>query len=180
MAGTSKIKVVFLFKMEREHTKYSFKAAGSNAPRVLILGSLPGDASLALQEYYGNPRNRFWPVVAACFGEELPKSYEEKLALLVRCKVAVWDVAQTAVRKGSLDTAIQEVKPNALQAYIEAHPTLKLIGFNGRKANELYLRFFSYQPGVQYVTLPSTSPANAGCSWELLLENWGIIGNGGK
>lgn len=152
--------------------KKSFDPISTIATQVLILGSLPGDKSLELQQYYGHPRNRFWKVLSAIHQCELPTTYEEKKAMLLSLNLGVWDVAFTASRKGSLDTAIKEEVPNDLDQFIDQHKELKLIAFNGKKAEALYDKYFKRREGIQYVSLPSTSPANAGITFGGLCAKW--------
>ncbi len=136
---------------------------------------MPGERSLALGEYYGHPQNRFWRVAAALTGSGLPTSYSEKKAMLRAAHIGLWDVAGRAYREGSLDSAIRDAEPNDIPAFIAAHPCLRIIAFNGWKPEELYDRHFDRKPGIEHLSLPSTSPANAAFSLERLLEQWGKI-----
>ncbi len=140
--------------------------AGADA-RVLILGTLPGVASLAHGQYYAQPRNAFWHIMAvvAAAGPSLP--YEERLRRLVAHRFALWDVCASATRPGSLDSSIQKdsVRLNDFRPFLSSHQDIHLICFNGAKAAAL---FKSVVPTledrwahVRRVTLPSTSPAFA-------------------
>lgn len=140
--------------------------------RFLVLGSLPGERSLAAGEYYAHPRNRFWRVLAAINGSHPPIEYSEKLKLLETMRIGLWDVAGEARRAGSLDSNITDAVPNPVVELIDAHPTLIAVGFNGRKAESLYDRHFQRRPAIRYFSLPSTSPANAGFSESRLVEIW--------
>lgn len=155
--------------------KSSFAPISAVDAHVLILGSLPGDKSLELAQYYGHPQNRFWKILAQILGKALPQSYEEKKALLLQSQIAVWDVAHTAHRKGSLDTAIINEVPNNLQGFIAQHPNLKIIGFNGQKAEKLYDKYFGRVEGIRYLSLPSTSPANCRIHFEEMCERWRVL-----
>jgi hypoxanthine-DNA glycosylase len=155
--------------------KESFAPLASGDTRVLVLGSMPGERSLAVGEYYGHPQNRFWRVIAALVGEDTPISYTDKKAMLARAGIGLWDVAGRAFREGSLDSAIREVEPNDIPAFIAAHPRLRIIAFNGRKPEELYDRHFGRAPGIEYFSMPSTSPANAAFSIERLIGEWASI-----
>ena len=150
--------------------------------RVLILGSLPGQVSLQRQQYYAQPQNAFWKIMGRLFdaGAELP--YEERGKRLVRNGIALWDVCAAAQRPGSLDAAIvhASVVPNDLASFIETHPGIGLICFNGGKAAELYRRLVL--PGlpatlraIRYATLPSTSPAHAAMPFEEKLTRWAAM-----
>lgn len=157
------------------HIKSSFDPISNADTTILILGSLPGDKSLELQEYYGHPRNKFWKIIAHITGAPLPLIYTEKKELLLKSRIGLWDVAHTASRKGSLDTAILNEMANSLDEFIAAHKNLKVIGFNGMKAEKLFDKYFKRQPGIRYVLLPSSSPANAGTSLEKACEVWSAL-----
>jgi hypoxanthine-DNA glycosylase len=133
--------------------------------RLLILGTLPGDESLRRQMYYGHPRNDFWPVMAAAFGEPLQEDYVQRVAMMSRKRVALWDVVASAERAGSLDSAIQKPAANDFAKLFEAYPALQRIAFNGQKAHALYRRYVlrSKSPPLKALPiaiLPSTSPAH--------------------
>jgi len=131
--------------------------------RLLILGSLPGRASLAAGRYYAHPRNAFWPIVGGLFGFDPAAPYETRVAALLRARVAVWDVCAAAVRPGSLDAAIApaSVRPNDFAAFFAAHPAIARVAFNGAAAATLYRRHRLPATGREFVRLPSTSPAHA-------------------
>ena len=154
------------------HHKQSFEPFSEPDSTVLILGSLPGDKSLALSQYYGHPQNRFWKVIASITGKELPSDYADKKQLLRNNKIAIWDVAHSAHRKGSLDSAIENVLPNDLNTFIAQHKKLKTIAFNGLKAKALYDKYFERDKTISYLQLPSTSPANAGINFEAICAAW--------
>jgi hypoxanthine-DNA glycosylase len=150
--------------------------------RILILGSLPGQVSLQRQQYYAQPHNAFWKIMGRLFdaGPDLP--YAERGQRLMRNGIALWDVCAAAQRPGSLDAAIvhASVVPNDFAAFIDSHPDLGLIGFNGGKAAELYRR--RVLPGLpaaaralRTATLPSTSPAHAAMPFEEKLTRWAAV-----
>lgn len=144
--------------------------------RVLVLGSMPGAASLAQQQYYGHPRNHFWPMMAELFGFDAGLPYPERLQALRCSKVALWDVLQHCERKGSLDSAIRNETPNDFAGFFHRHPQLVLIAFNGRKAEasfrKLVLPKVELPLGCRLLGLPSSSPANAGISRQARLHQW--------
>lgn len=113
-----------------QNTKSSFPPISNKETSILILGSLPGEKSLALQEYYSHDRNRFWKIIATITNNNIPNSYLEKKELLLKNQIGVWDVVSSATRIGSLDTAIKNVAPNDLAYFIASHKNLKVIGFN--------------------------------------------------
>ena len=139
--------------------------------RILLLGSFPGNASLAARAYYAHPRNQFWPIMGRLTGEpaaELP--YEARLALLRRHHIALWDTVGRCQRQGSLDSAIREALGNEFQPLLARLPHLQLIGFNGQHAGRQQAFFQSL--GYQTVVLPSTSPAYASLNLDQKSERW--------
>jgi len=154
-------------------TKNSFAPLVEADSETLILGSLPGEASLAAMEYYAHPRNRFWSMLATVFYEPQPTDYEAKKALLRRNRIALWDMAKSAYRKGSLDSDISDVVVNEIDELLAAHPSLRIVCFNGQKAFALFRQHFTQCEDVAYYSLPSTSPANAACSFARLCCEWG-------
>jgi len=155
--------------------KKSFNAIVPDGSRVLILGSLPGDRSLAEQQYYAHPQNRFWKLIAHLFKEEFSAHYAHRVDILHKHKIALWDVCQTAFRKGSMDLDILEEVPNHIPQLIQTHPTIKAIFFNGQKAEKLFDKYFERVEELRYETLPSSSPANASFNQDRLLERWATI-----
>jgi hypoxanthine-DNA glycosylase len=152
--------------------------AGRDA-RTLILGSLPGQRSLQMQQYYAHPHNAFWKLIAAILEADARASYVSRVRLLRKNRIAVWDVLEAAERPGSLDSSIVHASAlaNDFAKFFRAHRHIRRVFFNGRKAEELYRRFvlpklgeeFSY---IQYQGLPSTSPAHAGMPFAKKLERW--------
>ena len=158
-----------------EHLKVSFEPLADPKAEVLILGSMPGDRSLQLQQYYAHPQNRFWHLVAELTHTEPPTNYEQKKQLLAEHKIALWDVAHQALRPGSLDSAMSNESPNDIARFLATHPRIRTIGFNGKKAEQLYDRHFERLPHLRYVPLPSTSPANASCRFDELCRKWSTL-----
>jgi hypoxanthine-DNA glycosylase len=152
--------------------KTSFAPISNEETLVLILGSLPGEKSLAMNEYYGHPRNRFWKIIAKFTNNNFPTTYSEKKELLLKNKIAVWDIVKQGDRKGSLDTAILNEMPNDIDVFIATHKKLKAIFFNGKKTELLYDKYLQRKEKLHYYSLPSTSPANAAFSDEKLYEHW--------
>jgi hypoxanthine-DNA glycosylase len=140
--------------------KRSFAPVTDASTRVLILGSLPGEVSLAHQRYYAHPRNQFWRLAGAVAGLELePLAYEDRLAALLGRGIGLWDTVGAATRRGSLDGAIRAVERNPLPALVESLPDLRAVGFNGGKSAALGLPQLEGRPGLALVALPSSSPA---------------------
>ncbi len=147
--------------------------------RVLILGSLPGVESVRMQQYYAHPRNLFWKILASVLNERQPVTYDEKLHLLHRHHMALWDVLHSSYRAGSLDSAIQHgsERANAIDELLIACPNLRAIFFNGQKAMGLFNKFVPspLTRHVDLISLPSSSPANAGVSQHTKIEKWSAI-----
>ena len=152
--------------------KQSFDPIVDPETTIFILGTMPSDKSLALAEYYGNSRNRFWKIIATITNNELPLTYSDKKELLTKTGIGVWDVVRKASRKGSLDSAIENEEPNDLDSFITTHKNIKVVGFNGAKSEALFNKYFDRKPGIRYVSLPSSSPANAGISFNALCNVW--------
>lgn len=155
-----------------DHTKTSFDPIANADTTILILGTMPGDKSIELGEYYGHPRNRFWQIISTITKESLPITYVDKKELLLKSKIGIWDVAHKANRKGSLDSAIREEEPNDLDSFIASHKHLKVIAFNGTKAQALFDKYFNRKEELKYILLPSTSPANTGINLENSCNEW--------
>jgi double-stranded uracil-DNA glycosylase len=143
-------------------------------PLILILGSFPSVLSLAHDEYYGNPRNRFWAVVEELFSIPSDLPYPERTRRLTQEGIALWDVVSTCSRPGSADSRIRNPEPNDIAGFIREHPSVRLIALNGSTAGRLYHRFAEV-PGTPAVILPSTSPANAAVTFPEKVKAWGII-----
>ena len=130
--------------------------------RLLILGSLPGDASLKAAQYYAHPRNAFWPLIGGVLGEDLAgQPYEKRIERLKAHGVGLWDVIASAERSGSLDAAIRSPEAADLRGLIGGLPRLRAVAFNGKLAAKLGRRIIGDVAGVRLVDLPSSSPAHA-------------------
>ncbi|OBI89187.1 DNA-deoxyinosine glycosylase [Mycobacterium asiaticum] len=148
---------------------------------LLILGSFPSVRSLAAGQYYANPRNAFWPIIAEVFGFDCTAAYSRRLAVLQTRGVALWDVLHSCRRAGSADSAIdpKSLVVNDFGALFGEHPAITRVYFNGAKAAALFERLVRMTPpGVSFVRLPSTSPANA-ITKERKLAAWKVIGQSG-
>lgn len=144
--------------------------------RLLILGSLPGDVSLARAQYYGHPQNQFWPLVGGVFGEPLQTmDYEARLARLAARGVGLWDVVAQAHRPGSLDAAMSGIAANDLDAFTQGLPRLQAVGFNGGKAATIGLQRLAEREDLALIPLPSSSPAYAGMPFAAKAERWAAL-----
>jgi hypoxanthine-DNA glycosylase len=146
-------------------------------PRILVLGSLPGRASLAAGQYYAQPRNTFWTIVGELCGARSELDYAGRLDALTRSGVALWDVLHEAARPGSLDSNIVAASQriNDIAGLIAIHTKISLVAFNGQKAAEIFRRHI--EPSLTrndfaVATLPSTSPAHATLTREEKLVRW--------
>ena len=129
---------------------------------LFILGSLPGDASLAARRYYAHPTNQFWRLLGAAIGENLqPLDYERRLERLGERRIGLWDVIASASRSGSLDLAIREAEHNRLEHLLHDFPMLRAIAFNGSTSARIGRGLIGPPPGqVVLLDLPSSSAAN--------------------
>jgi len=141
-----------------------------------VLGSLPGEASLAAGRYYAHPQNAFWRLMGTVIGEDLAGlDYEARLAALLRHRVGLWDVVGEAVRPGSLDTAIRDAVHNDLAALVDTLPALRAVAFNGGTATKKGLKLLAgYEGRLEMIPLPSSSPALT-TPFVVKAEAWGVI-----
>lgn len=141
----------------------SFAPVAAPDAHTLILGSMPGAASLEAGGYYAHPRNAFWPIMGALYGAGPDLAYTERMSVLKASGVAVWDVLQSCLREGSLDADIREEVPNDFAAFFTAHRGIRRVGLNGGKAAASFRRHAVcfLPPGASVQVLPSTSPAHA-------------------
>lgn len=142
--------------------------------RVLVLGSFPSVLSRKNGFYYGHPKNRFWQVIAAVLGADVPSTVEEKKALLLNSRIALWDVIQSCEITGSKDASIKDVIPNDVPALLSACPVERIYA-NGATAFTLYHKHLLPITKREIVRLPSTSPANAAWTLDRLIEAWKVI-----
>jgi len=161
----------------QEARKRCFDPVVDHRTRLLVLGSLPGDKSLAVQEYYGNPQNKFWELLGAVIGAELrAMPYDARLATLLEHGVGLWDVIAEARRPGSLDAAITEASHNTLTEFVGALPQLRAVAFNGGTAARLGRKELGALAGsIHLIDLPSSSPAHT-IGLEAKLAAWRQLG----
>lgn len=157
---------------------FSFAPIASADATVLILGTMPGTKSLEIQQYYGHAQNNFWRFMFEILNENFSNDYEIKKTLLLKNKIALWDVLQFCERIGSLDSAIKNEISNDFGQFLKQHPNIKTIIFNGQKAAAFFKKYVLVKStDYQLITLPSTSPANASKPFESKLNEWKIIRN---
>lgn len=154
---------------------HSFGPVADDGCRILVLGTMPGEESLRKQQYYGHPRNAFWPIMAALCGRELPDAYEQRKNMLLETRIALWDVCRLCEREGSLDSNICNEAPNRIGELLRQYPQIRTIFFNGQNAARLFKRYFpDADPEIARIVLPSTSPAHA-VPLEKKLQAWQVI-----
>lgn len=160
--------------MEYEHIVHSFEPVYDKASEILILGTLPSVKSRENNFYYGHKQNRFWKVLATLLKEPVPDTIEEKKAMLLARRIALWDVIQSCDIKGSSDSSIKNVQPTDIGMILEKTNITRIYA-NGNKAGQLYKRYQFPVTGIEAMVLPSTSPANAAWSLERLCKVWHVI-----
>lgn len=160
--------------MEYEHIVHSFEPVYDKASEILILGTLPSVKSRENNFYYGHKQNRFWKVLATLLKEPVPDTIEEKKAMLLARRIALWDVIQSCDIKGSSDSSIKNVQPTDIGMILEKTDITRIYA-NGNKAGQLYKRYQFPVTGIEAMVLPSTSPANAAWSLERLCKAWHVI-----
>ncbi len=157
---------------------HSFPPIAAPDARVLVLGSMPGLASLRLRQYYGHPQNAFWNIMAELLGFDAALDYTGRCAALVQHGIALWDVLAACERDGSLDSAIAPASsvPNDFAPFLERHRQIDRVCFNGAAAERLFRRHvlpgLVSGAGLALQRLPSTSPAHAGMPFAQKLQAW--------
>ena len=149
--------------------------AGKDA-RLFVLGSLPGDASIAARRYYAHPTNQFWRLLGLVIDEDLQAlDYESRLSRLSGCRIGLWDVVASASRAGSLDQAIRKAEHNRIEHLLHDFPDLRAIAFNGKTAACAGRKLVGdSQRGVELIELPSSSAANTK-SFDEKAEAWSVL-----
>lgn len=166
--------------MKRVHC---FVPIEDSSATVLILGSMPGKASLAAGEYYAHPRNVFWTIMGELIGAHPGLPYQDRLKILRCSGIALWDVLGSCVRTGSLDSRIEadSAAPNDFKSFFLRHPDITRVFFNGTKAEQYFMKHVHpslKSVSLQYQRLPSTSPANAGITYGQKLLAWRSVIDG--
>ena len=158
--------------------KYGLPPIARPDARLFVLGSLPGDASLAARRYYAHPTNQFWRLLGSAIGEELqPLSYEDRLARLATRRIGLWDVIASASRPGSLDQAIREAAHNRIEHLLHDFPSLQAIAFNGATAAFAGRKLIAEPPvRIALIDLPSSSAANTRAFVEKAAA-WSVLSN---
>ena len=144
--------------------------------RLFVLGSLPGDASLAARQYYAHRTNQFWRLLGSAIGEDLQSlAYEARLEVLAQRRIGLWDVIASAERRGSLDQAIRQAAHNRIGQLLRDYPKLRAIAFNGSSAAAAGRKLFGEVPHrITLIDLPSSSAANTR-SFEEKASHWAVL-----
>lgn len=142
--------------------------------RTLILGSFPSVKSREAMFFYGHPQNRFWKLMALLYGGDVPVTVEEKSALILRNRLALWDSIHSCTITGSSDSSVKDVVPNDLSVIFE-NSRVSRVFCNGALSHKMYMKYIFPQTGIEAAKLPSTSPANAAYSLERLADEWKVI-----
>ncbi len=158
-----------------EHLTHTIPPTFDGRSRVLVLGSFPSPKSREFGFNYGHPQNRFWKVLAVLAEEEVPQGTEARRAFCLRWGIALWDVISECDITGASDTSIRNARPNQLSRVTKSAP-IEAVFCTGAKAHELYRRLGCQEEcGLPATRLPSTSPANAACSFERLVDAYAAI-----
>lgn len=156
--------------------KRAFAPLADDRTRVLVLGSLPGDASLKAAEYYAHPQNSFWRLIGGAIGRDLhAMAYPDRVEALRVSGVGLWDVIAAAERTGSLDAAIRSPEAADLRGLIGGLPNLKAVAFNGATAAKSGRKVLAEVEGLTLIDLPSSSPAHATRTLAEKAESWAIL-----
>lgn len=152
----------------------SFPPIVSEDSKILILGSVPGIKSLEMQEYYAHPQNKFWRILFELFQEDFTADYAEKIELLKKNKIAVWDVIDSCERKGSLDAEIKNEDHHDILQLLQDFPSIKVIFCNGQKSFKTLRKILPNDLKIPILVLPSTSPAYT-IPYQQKLKDWSVL-----
>lgn len=142
---------------------------------VLILGTMPGERSIELNQYYGHKGNQFWKLMFDIFNQSFTDSYTDRIALLTKNKIALWDVLSSCEREGSADSKIKNAIANNFKLFYKKHPNIKHVFFASKEAEKLYEKHVEQFDELTYHTLPSPSGANASKTYAAKLMEWEVI-----
>jgi hypoxanthine-DNA glycosylase len=154
---------------------FSFPPISEPSAEVLILGTMPGERSLSLGQYYGHRGNQFWKIMFELHGQALSLSYDLRARLLIENKFALWDVLKACRRQGSADSNILSETPNDFNEFLARHPKIRLIAFNGKKAAAFFDSHVDLSIIIRREILPSTSSANGWMSYIEKVKEWGMV-----
>ena len=161
-------------KATRTRVTHEFPALYDRESQVLMLGSIPSPKSREMAFYYGHPQNRFWKVMAAVLGEDIPETIPQKKAMLKKHHIALWDVLDSCTIVGASDTSIEDPVVNNIGELVKKSKVSRIF-CTGTTAYNLYKKFCANDVGIEAIKLPSTSPANCAVSLEKLVEAYKVI-----
>ncbi len=153
----------------------SFKPLADARSRVLVLGTMPGPEALRRQQYYGFPGNHFWRIMRDLLAGGRELAYPERLDLMRRNRIALWDVLESCERVGAADSSISNTTPNDVPGLLARHPGIHTIFCNGTTSARLFGKFFGASVATPMIALPSTSPAHAAMPYARKRELWSIV-----
>ena len=155
----------------------SFPPIIDKESKILILGSIPGVKSLEMQQYYAHPQNKFWKIIFELFNEKSTTDYDERIKILEKYHVALWDVIDNCEREGSLDSGIRNEEANKIGELLHNYPNIKAIFCKGQKSHKNLLKILPKDFHLPIIVLPSTMPAHASLKYEEKLKSWKIVLN---
>lgn len=155
--------------------KLSFPPIADIKSKVLLLGTMPGEQSLKLQQYYGHKGNHFWKLIFALFDHPVTDNYASKRQLLLDKGIAVWDVLQSCEREGSADIRINKEIANDFASFYRDYPTISSVFFTSKKAETYYYEYVGRNEKVRFYNLPSPSSANTWKTFAEKLNEWKLI-----
>lgn len=171
-------KTIKVKELDSEALTEGLEPVAYSDSEFLILGTLPGKVSLQTRQYYANPGNYFWRIISSIFNESMPDSYEGKLDVLKRHHIALWDVLKSANRDSSLDSDIKNPNANDILGFISTHPNLRVIGLNGKDAEDYFRKFIGIHnlpENIRVVSLPSSSSTNTHLKLDAKISIWNLI-----
>jgi hypoxanthine-DNA glycosylase len=155
--------------------KTAFEPIANDECEVLILGTMPGEMSLKLQQYYAHAGNQFWKIIFKLFNEPLSGNYTQRKEILLKNKIALWDVLSHCEGEGSSDSSIKNEVPNDFNSFYQKHSKIKYVFLTSQKAEKLYDKFIGKSNLRTYLLLPSTSSANTWKTFDEKVNEWSII-----
>lgn len=155
--------------------KVAFPPIADSRSQILILGTMPGEESLRVQQYYGHKSNQFWKILFTLFNKPFSLDYKERVALLIENRIALWDVLCSCEGTGSADSDIKAEQPNDFKQFFTWHPQIKHIFFASKKAEDFYKKYVGFHSDMIYTTLPSPSSANARMNLAQKTQKWSVI-----
>lgn len=154
----------------------SFPPIIDETSKILILGSIPGVKSLEKQQYYAHPQNKFWKIILELFHEDFTDDYKERINILKKNHIALWDVIDSCERKGSLDSEIKNEEANQIEELLEQYPDITAIFCNGGKSYKNLQKVLGKNFKIPIILMPSTSPLHT-VSFEKKIESWKSVLN---